>query len=63
MLLSSPGQALAIGQRAQTLVRREQGATEQHAQIIMDLLRNSPRQSNTSTNELKETISSEAAPR
>jgi hypothetical protein len=31
---------MMIGQRAQMVVRREQGATERHAQIIMELLQN-----------------------
>jgi hypothetical protein len=31
---------MAIGQRAQAVVQREQGATEQHARIIMELLQN-----------------------
>jgi 3-deoxy-D-manno-octulosonic-acid transferase len=40
LLLNSPGQAMAIGQRAQTVVQREQGATERHVQIILELLQN-----------------------
>jgi 3-deoxy-D-manno-octulosonic-acid transferase len=38
VLLSTPAEAQAMGQRAQEVVRREQGATARHAQEILDLL-------------------------
>jgi 3-deoxy-D-manno-octulosonic-acid transferase len=38
VLLSTPAEAQAMGQRAQAVVKREQGATARHAQEILDLL-------------------------
>lgn len=38
-LLASPDQAVAMGRRAQDVVRREQGATRRHADVILDVLR------------------------
>jgi 3-deoxy-D-manno-octulosonic-acid transferase len=37
-LLSSPDAAAAMGGRAQEVVRREQGATQRHVAVIMELL-------------------------
>jgi 3-deoxy-D-manno-octulosonic-acid transferase len=38
VLLSTPDEAKAMGRRAQDVVKREQGATARHAQIILGLL-------------------------
>jgi 3-deoxy-D-manno-octulosonic-acid transferase len=40
MLLSSHEKAVAMGRRGQDVVRREQGATTRHAQVILELLHN-----------------------
>jgi 3-deoxy-D-manno-octulosonic-acid transferase len=38
VLLSTPAQAELMGRSAQDVVRREQGATERHARVILDVL-------------------------
>jgi 3-deoxy-D-manno-octulosonic-acid transferase len=38
VLLAEPGRATAMGQRAQEVVRREQGATDRHVRVIQDVL-------------------------
>jgi 3-deoxy-D-manno-octulosonic-acid transferase len=37
-LLLNPGEAKAMGVRAQSVVRAQQGATSRHAQIVLDAL-------------------------
>jgi 3-deoxy-D-manno-octulosonic-acid transferase len=37
-LLSDPGAAAAMGRRAQDVVRREQGATGRHVEVILEAL-------------------------
>jgi FixJ family two-component response regulator len=44
-LLASPDQAVAMGRRAQEVVRREQGATQRHADVILHVLRDVERTS------------------
>ena len=39
LLLATPERAEPMGKRAQDVVRREQGATARHAQVILDLLK------------------------
>jgi hypothetical protein len=39
VLLSTPQEAMAMGIRAERVVRNEQGATERHARVILRLLR------------------------
>ena len=39
VLLSTPEQAKPMGRRAQDVVKREQGATARHAQVILELLK------------------------
>ncbi len=38
VLLSTPGEALAMGKRAQDVVRHEQGATLRHVRVILQIL-------------------------
>ena len=39
VLLATPERAKPMGRRAQDVVRREQGATSRHAQVILDMLK------------------------
>jgi 3-deoxy-D-manno-octulosonic-acid transferase len=35
VLVSTPAEATAMGQRAQAVVQREQGSTSRHAQLVL----------------------------
>ncbi len=39
ILISTPEQAKPMGKRAQDVVKREQGATARHAQVVLELLK------------------------
>ena len=38
VLLSTPAEAVAMGQRAANVVQHEKGATERHARVILQIL-------------------------